>query len=223
MNQDRGLPPLVPLALDNGYLRRSRAPAFWALSPHLLQQHTVSSCSLASAAMVLNAARGLAGQNRIGDLVSEARLLDLFRDTDWPAGIAPQGGGRKLAELARHLTDALRFFGLDGWVVEERPVAGADFAAAGLLRAELAAMESAPGRLLLANFHLDDFYCDGSTVGHFSPLGAFDTGTDRVLVLDVYKSDYEPSWAPVGHLLQAMARRCDDGQLRGYLVLRQVP
>jgi hypothetical protein len=209
-----------PLAVDNAYVRQNPAPNFWALMPHQLHQHTDSSCSLASAVMVLNAARGLAGQNRVSGLVSEKRLLDLFDHTDWRAGIAPEGGGRKLLELADHLDDALVHYGLAGWQVERRPVPTADTAALTTLRADLAAMESGAGIFLIANFHLDDFYGDGSDIGHFSPLGAYDAATDRVLVLDVYKADYEPAWAPLPHLLQAMAHACEDGMPRGYLVVR---
>jgi hypothetical protein len=213
---------LSRLAFDNAYLRDNPAPNFWALMPHQIHQHTDSSCSLASATMVLNAARGIAGHNRIGALVSEKRLLDLFDHTDWRAGVAPDGGGRKLLELTAHLKEALGHFGLAGWRVECRPVIVADDAA-GLaqLRGDLAAMERQAGVLPIANFHLDCFYGDGTDVGHFSPLGAFDAASDRVLVLDVYKADYEPAWAPVEHLLKAMARPCDDGEPRGYLVLRE--
>jgi hypothetical protein len=212
-------PLLLPLARDNAYLRTHPAPNFWALMPHQLHQHTDSSCSLASAAMVLNAARGLAGQNRVGGLVSEKRLLDLFDHTDWRAGIAPEGGGRQLLELAAHLGEALAHYGLDDWHVETRPVSAADALTAAQLRSDLAAMEAAPGVLPIANFHLDDFYGDGSDIGHFSPLAAFDAAGDRVLVLDVYKADYEPAWAPLEHLLKAMARPCEDGKPRGYLVV----
>jgi hypothetical protein len=209
------------LAIDNDYVRQNPAPNFWALMPHQLHQHTDSSCSLASAVMVLNAARGLEGQNRISGLVSEKRLLDLFDHTDWRAGIAPDGGGRKLLELADHLEQALAHYGLAGWRVERRPVASADAAALTALRADLAAMEGGAGIFPIANFHLDDFYGDGSDIGHFSPLGAYDAATDRVLVLDVYKADYEPTWAPLPHLLKAMAHACEDGMRRGYLVVRR--
>ncbi|MDY0871852.1 phytochelatin synthase family protein [Dongia rigui] len=210
---------LSRLATDNDYVRRNPAPNFWALMPHQLHQHTDSSCSLASAVMVLNAARGVEGQNRISGLVSEKRLLDLFDHTDWRAGIAPEGGGRKLLELADHLEQALAYYALAGWRVERRPVARADAAALATLRADLAAMEAGAGSFPIANFHLDDFYGDGSDIGHFSPLGAYDAATDRVLVLDVYKADYEPAWAPLPHLLKAMAHPCEDGMLRGYLVV----
>ncbi len=43
-----------------------------------------------------------------------------------------------------------------------------------------------------------------------------------MLVLDVYKADYEPAWVPVDHLLKAMVRPCNDGKLRGYLVRRDL-
>jgi hypothetical protein len=212
---------LSRLAFDNAYLRENPAPNFWALMPHQIHQHTDSSCSLASATMVLNAARGIAGHNRIGALVSEKRLLDLFDHTDWRAGVAPDGGGRRLLELAGHLDEARKHFGLAGWRVESRPVIAADAAGLARLRADLAAMELHAGVFPVANFHLDCFYGDGTDVGHFSPLGAYDAARDRVLVLDVYKADYEPAWAPVEHLLKAMARPCNDGQPRGYLVLRK--
>nr|WP_298682877.1 phytochelatin synthase family protein [uncultured Dongia sp.] len=213
-------PPLTPLARDNAHVRQHPAPNFWALMPHQLHQHTDSACSLASAVMVLNAARGLAHSNRIGGLVSEKRLLDLFKDTSWPAGVALNGGGRKLLELADHLEVALEHYRLDGWRVDRRPVSAVDAATADQFRADLTAMESSAGCFPIVNFHLDDFYGDGSDIGHFSPLAAFDAATDRVLVLDVYKADYEPAWAPVDHLLQAMVRPCNDGKLRGYLMVR---
>lgn len=210
-----------PLAADNAYVRQNPAPNFWALMPHQIHQHTDSSCSLASAVVVLNAARGLAGQNRISGLVSEKGLLDLFDHTDWRAGIAPDGGGRKLLELADHLEEALAHYGLTGWRVERRIVAEADAATLATLRADLAAMEADTGVFPIANFHLDDYYSDGYDIGHFSPLGAYDAARDRVLVLDVYKASYEPAWAPVPHLLKAMAHACEDGKQRGYLIIRR--
>ena len=215
------LVPLSPLSRDNRYVRTHPAPNFWALMPHQIHQHTDSSCSLASAVMVLNAARGLMGQNRISGLVSEKRLLELFKETSWPAGIAPDGGGRKLLELADHLDTALKHYALKDWRVERRSVMAFDVATAAQFRADLESLDRVDGCYLIANFHLDDFYGDGSDIGHFSPLAAYDAATDRVLVLDVYKADYEPAWAPVDHLLNAMVRPCDDGKLRGYLVVRR--
>ncbi|TDQ86340.1 phytochelatin synthase [Dongia mobilis] len=212
---------LTPLARDNAHVRRNPCPNFWALMPHQIHQHTDSACSLASSVMVLNAARGMEGMNRVGELLSEKRLIERFVHTDWPSGIAPDGGGRKLMRLAEHLDEALGLYGLASWMVEGFPVAAADAAAGDMLRRNLAALEAWPGHFIIANFHLDLFYGDGSDIGHFSPLGAYDSASDRVLVLDCYKADYEPHWAPVARLLAAMAKPCDDGKQRGYLVVRR--
>ena len=212
---------LIPLSQDNAYVRTAPTPNFWALMPHQIHQHTDSACSLASAVMVLNAARGMMGQNRISGLVSEKRLIEKFTHTDWPEGISPNGGGRKLARLAEHLEEAFGFYDLEGWQVEKVSVAEADAAAGETLRRHLIEMERHPGYFPIVNFHLDLFYGDGSDIGHFSPLAAYDAAKDRVLVLDVYKADYEPSWAPVDHLLRALARPCDDGKLRGYLIVKR--
>lgn len=212
---------LVPLSQDNAYVRTALAPNFWALMPHQIHQHTDSACSLASAVMVLNAARGMMGQNRISGLVSEKRLIEKFAHTDWPEGISAGGGGRKLARLAEHLEEAFGFYDLKGWQVEVVSVAEADATAGEILRRHLTTMEKQPGYFPIANFHLDLFYGDGSDIGHFSPLAAYDAAKDRVLVLDVYKADYEPSWAPVDHLLRALARPCDDGKRRGYLIVKR--
>jgi hypothetical protein len=39
---------------------------------------------------------------------------------------------------------------------------------------------------------------------HFSPLGAFDEDSDRVLVLDVARFKYRPHWVAVADLWRAM-------------------
>ena len=91
------------------------------------------------------------------------------------------------------------------------------------MRATLAELESGATGFVAANFHLDLFYGDGVDVGHFSPIGAYDPGSDRVLMLDVYKKDYEPLWAPLERLAVAMATRSrKTGEPRGYSVVRKI-
>ena len=41
---------------------------------------------------------------------------------------------------------------------------------------------------------------------HVSPIGAFDSDTHRVLVLDVDRADYVPYWSSDTKLLQAMVK-----------------
>ena len=83
-------------------------------------------------------------------------------------------------------------------------------------------MERMGDRLIGANYHLATTYGDAWDIGHFSPIGAYDPGSDRVLLLDVWKEDYEPCWLPLDRLLAGMAiPSAKTGALRGYLVLKR--
>lgn len=215
---------LTPLRLDHAYVRGNPQSPYWALAPQLIQQHTDSSCSLATSVMLLNAIRGHEGQLKIGAPVSELGLLDALKDEVWRAAIHPETGhGQTLSEFTDAMGRALRHFQCgDAWRVEMVPVADAA-ASLPALRANLAELEAGAPGFVAGNFHLDIFYEDGTDVGHFSPLGAYDAKRDRVLVLDVYKKDYEPMWAPLERLAKAMATKGKrTGEQRGYVVVRRI-
>lgn len=59
-----------------------------------------------------------------------------------------------------------------------------------------------PGRRLIVNYWRQSVGQQGG--GHFSPVGAYDEATDRVLVLDVAKYKYPPAWVPLIALHDAM-------------------
>lgn len=215
---------LTPLRLDHAYVRGNPLSPYWSLAPQLIQQHTDSSCSLATTVMLLNAIRGHEGQLAIGAPVSELSLHDLLQDDVWRAAIRHETGhGQTLSEFTDAMTRALRHFACgEAWRVEMVPVADAGVSLPAL-RATLAAFESGAPGFVASNFHLDLFYEDGTDVGHFSPIGAYDSARDRVLVLDVYKKDYEPMWAPLERLARAMATRGKrTGEQRGYAVVRRI-
>jgi len=216
---------LTPLAHDHDFFRRDPANLYWALAPHLLSQHTDCACALASASMALNALRSLGGHHKVGDIISEQRLLQEMADDHWHAAFqAGIGDGLELARYGDDLPRALGLFALqDRWSVSVHRMQAADAAAVERFRADLVAMQQAADRLLIANFHLDAFYGDGVDIGHYSPIGAYDTAQDRVLILDVYKPDYEPVWAPAAHLAQAMSRHDDRGKPRGYVLISRKP
>lgn len=214
---------LTPLRLDHAHVRGNPLSPYWALAPQLIQQHTDSSCSLATSVMLLNAIRGHEGQLKIGAPVSERSLLDALQDEVWRAAIQHETGhGLTLSEFAEAMTRALRHFACgDAWRIEMVPVVDAE-ASLPRLRATLAGLEAGAPGFVASNFHLDLFYADGTDVGHFSPLGAYDAARDRVLVLDVYKKDYELMWAPLERLAKAMATRGKrTGEQRGYAVVRK--
>ena len=207
---------LVPLRLDHGYPRANPESAYWSLAPFLVQQMTVSSCGLATMTMILNGARALGGDLAMGSISTEEGLLDLLDEEKLRAGVQPNGGGMSLVDFARRMERALEIHGLaKQWRVSFAQIDDPSKALEEF-RAGLARMEA--GRAFIAvNFHLDRFYGDGVDVGHFSPLGGYDRARDRVLMLDVYKADYEPMWASVPRLMDAMATVSPKtGERRGY-------
>jgi hypothetical protein len=215
-------PELIPLRTDHGYLRGAPDSAYWSIAPHLIQQGTDSSCSLATAVMLINAVRGREGQLRIGEPVSEASLLGKLGDAAWQTAVAQDGKGLSLTEFAAAMERALLSYECAGtWSVTIAPMTDAD-AAIAELRTALIAMENGNTGFAAANFHLDLFYGDGVDIGHFSPIGAYDPARDLVLMLDVYKKDYEPMWAPLPHLAKAMAALTrETGEPRGYAVVKR--
>lgn len=219
----RHSPDLIPMRLDHAYLRGAPESAYWSIAPHLIQQATDSSCSLATAVMLLNAVRGHQGHLRSAGPISEASLLDRLGDAFWRDAVAQDGNGLSLTEFAAAMERALSAYECAGsWSVAITPVLDADAAIADL-RAALTAMEHGAAVFVAANFHLDLFYGDGVDVGHFSPIGAYDAARDLVLTLDVYKKDYEPMWAPLPRLAKAMATRSvRTGEPRGYAVVSRV-
>jgi glutathione gamma-glutamylcysteinyltransferase len=77
--------------------------------------------------------------------------------------------------------------------------------------------EGAP--LLIVNYSRQALGQTGD--GHFSPIGGYHTGSDRVLVLDTARFKYPPHWVPLELLFTAMqAQDGATGQPRGWLRLR---
>jgi Phytochelatin synthase len=218
----RHSPELIPLRMDHAYLRGAPDSAYWSIAPHLIQQATDSSCSLATAVMLINAVRGREGHLRIGGPVSETSLLDKLGDMAWRMAVAKDGNGLSLTEFAAAMERALLSYECAGsWSVIITPATDADAAAADL-RAALTVMENSAAGFAAANFHLNLFYGDGVDVGHFSPIGAYDAARDLVLMLDVYKKDYEPMWAPLPRLARAMTTLSrKTGEPRGYVVVKR--
>jgi hypothetical protein len=212
-----------PLSRDHDYIRRNPAPAYWALAPHLIHQHTDASCSLATATMILNGIRALDGTARMGRFVSERSLLERMDDPHWAREIVPpDGNGVSLAEFAEKMARIMPLFEIAGWTATHRIVTEADDATAAEFRAHLTAMERDGDRLIAGNYHLKATYGDEWDIGHFSPIGAYDAVRDRVLLLDVWKQDYEPSWVDLTRLLRGMSLISPiSGTPRGYCVLKR--
>ncbi|MGH6932623.1 MAG: phytochelatin synthase family protein [Dongiaceae bacterium] len=218
---DKYGPDITLLRDDAEHLRRHPAPAYWALMPHYVRQITENACSLASATMVVNAARQRIARAAGVRHLSQQDMLAAVADPAWHAGVIPEDGrGATVRELGGLLGRTLAAYGFGAAEITTVELVEGGDGALGRFRAALRAMEDGPGRFIVANFHMAAVMGAGD-YGHFSPLGAYDAIRDRALVLDVYRQDFEPYWVPVERLFAAMATaQASTGDPRGYLTVR---
>ena len=207
-------PDVVPMVAAQDYLRQHDVPDFWALMPFYVPQATESSCSVASAAMILNALRGVPALASDA-LITEATLLDA--NPDWAQATAPDGEGVSFAEFETYLRRSLAAYGLGQAQVEAfRPKAATPEALA-RLRQILSENEASSQDLIVAVFNQGVLTGD-TDVGHISPLAAYDRDSGRVLVMDVDRKWYVPYWVSDEKLLEALVHRSAEDPERGGLV-----
>jgi hypothetical protein len=165
--------------------------------------------------MIVNAGRSTS------NLLSEQGMLEAMDDAPWTAAVAENGPGIRLADLSRIAPLALTQLASGGtaqaYVMEDESTDSLE-----LLRRNLAANERADSDFIIANFDQGVFTADES-VGHFSPIGAYDAATHRVLILDVDRQYVDPYWVPDTLLLHAMAKiDAHNPYHRGFLYLTKV-
>lgn len=206
---------------DSDYLRAAAAPAYWALAPYYVGQFTEAACSLASAVMIVNAARAESARRAGAKLVTQASLLDAVGSDTWRVGVeSDDGHGAGLLQLRARLAESLTSAGIASAQIAAVPLAENSSDAAARFREALRECEIASGRFIVAHYYMAAVIGSGD-YGHFSPVGAYDSRRDRVLILDVYRVELEPYWVPAERLLEGMATLSRaDGQPRGYLKIR---
>lgn len=201
---------------------------FWGIMPFHNLQKTGASCSTASATMALNALRGSATLTKDDELFTEESLLKCTRNKDWAlrVGISSLRGARgtPLSLFSGYLKQALtgclpkQKFNVEVF----RPAA--DGQGLNEFKKALSDFQAAKGaQQIIANFDQGVVFQD-ATVGHLSPIAAYDAKTDRALILDTDKKWYEPYWVSVPVLWEAMRTKdSEQDQLRGYLRITQLP
>jgi hypothetical protein len=207
-------PDAVAITEDAGYLRAAPAPDFWAFAPFVKPQFTTSACSVAAVTAVVN---GLSGLPALAEdtVMTQAALLELVGRDDWAALSAEGGDGVTFAQLEEFTAAALAARGMAHEVASYQPAA-ADAASLARVRALLAWNEATADNAILVYFN------QGVVTGdwdgpHVAPVGAYDAGTDRVLILEVDQEWYIPYWTPVPVLLDAMVKptSAEHGPLEG--------
>ncbi len=203
------VPGVVYWDSPEGRAMRARIPAdadYWQLIPNFAVQQTQSYCAVASAVTVLNS-------------MPIRKPVD---PTYAPYGYFTQGNFftpevskviSAQAVLAQGMTREEMAETLSHHGVRATSVAG-DSYTDDSLRAVLKAALGDDGQFVLANYFRGTFGQVGG--GHWSALAAYDAQTDSVLILDVAKYKYPPSWVSISLLRQSIATQdTTSGKPRG--------
>lgn len=205
----------TPITRDMAYLRAAPAPDYWAFAPFVKPQFTNSACSIASVTGIVNGLRGLPVLAK-DSVTTQPGMLEITGDPVWADVSAEGGDGVAFDQLVMFTQKALTANGLTDYETEVFHPEAANAAALDQMRAILTANEMSAEDALLVYFN------QGVVTGdwdgpHVSVVGAYDAGTDRVLVLEVDQEWYIPYWTPTETLLAAMVKptSAEHGVLEG--------
>jgi len=237
---------LVPLSSRRGKgmfeeaLRRGNLEAYFPLSEQFITQNEPAFCGLGSLAMVLNALkvdprRPWKGPWRwyteetleccwkpLENIRQEGITLDEFQEIAACHGAVADlyrpPSSSSSSSLATNTGDA------------STPIGSSSFVDLGQFRRDVIRAVSGPWDPAVSTpcgYMVVSFWRPalGQTgTGHFSPLAAYHSPSDRALVLDVARFKFSPYWVSLPELFDAM-QNVDDatGRSRGYSLIRPQP
>ena len=179
--------------------------------PYYAAQITPSACSVASLAMVFNAARSRFSLAQDDMLIDQEILLKRVKTAKWAD--KAQAGGVYIEDfqaIARSACKEFRFKKVEVkivWVLSDRKERR------DRVIKDLTQLEDNAGFFMIANFDQKSF-TDDTSVGHYAPVAAYDRKRKRVLILDPDREWYEPYWVSVESFMSGMIEN-----ERGYLKL----
>jgi hypothetical protein len=200
------------LAKNHDFFMQSSSPAFWSMVPFMDKQDTGADCSLVSSVIILNAIRHL--ENESDEILTPESVLSDTKLDKWKSSTEAGGDGVNLDELVNYLSKCVKFYKLNGWkVTAERDL--------DTLQTHLQEMQDDGNQFIIGNFNASMVYENGSG-GHYSPFAAYDVDNGLVLVFDVDRNRYVPSWIPMDDMAKAMKSiDSDNGDERGYIVIQK--
>ena len=168
---------------------------YYQVAPYVDTQENMGFCGPASIAAVLNSlsvqTRPAAGRYAPYQYFTQAGLFD--------ADTSRVKTYEAVAQSGLTLSEASRF--LDKLHVSNQPYYGVDLSV-DTLRSLLLGALSNPHARVIVDFDRRVLHQSGQ--GHYSPLVAYDSANDSVLILDVAKFKYPPFWVTVTDLLEAI-------------------
>ncbi len=201
------LPKLQPGVRPLSQHHTETGPRFWELIAHYVGQEEPWSCAVASLADVLNAAKASRLLTQDDKLITHKRLLkDIWKD---------KARGVSLDELQSMCQEALATYHIKGRCEAMHASAQMPY------QDVLTEMEKGAKTYVIANF-LQKTFTGDADVGHYSPVGAWNSVAHEVLVLDVDRTWYEPYWVSEERFLQGLLTEDKSvHKMRGLLVVRE--
>lgn len=195
----------IGLPQTQQYLRTRPAKVYHALAPFYTVQRNSTSCSLATAAMMLNAITHIK-KGCVNRPATQNEILEMVNDPNWDIGVADEGNGVSLDELAIYLKKMFKAYKLNDINVEVRHVDDLSDAITHEFHQSLLALEKPTANqytFVISNYE-DAILIQSEPVGHLSPIGGYDEKTKSVLILDVDRDYTGPYWASEDLILKGM-------------------
>jgi len=219
-NKPKYGPEIILLAASHEYIQESPAPHYWEISPYYTAQETDSGCSLASATMIINAARSGKILSADDELATQNGLLKRLQRREWKRALENNGPGVNLDQFRSLLASGLKAYGVERFTIEAVHLSEPSETSRSRLVQKLDEFENTRKAFIVANF-IQGVYTGDAQVGHFAPIGAYDSKRQRVLIMDPDRQWYEPYWVSIDTFLKGMATfDQDSGNSRGYLLIR---
>lgn len=222
-------PLAVPLFKSNDYFRNSQhpAPQFWALISYYIPQFSGASCSVASVAMTVNAARTQLELTSEDGVVTEPKLLDSVEAEHWKSRTTSKVGyfgkfGVPLDSLEKVALESLKKNGFPNAKIEKFHLTDRSKETRTAVLKSLQEFESNPEFYILANFDQKEFTNDVHA-GHVAPIGAYDSKNEKVLILDPDREYFMPYWVSLDTFIAGMNTQdtsSPEKPFRGYLTIQ---
>jgi hypothetical protein len=207
------------LALNHEYFRQNPAADFWALIPYYVPERNNASCSLATAVMVVNAARAEQTLHAADGLATQKDLLAKLKNKTMEQKLSDTGHGIDLEGLAKLVQSSFDIYGIKGARVTVVHVDQNEKETQKKIHRALIENEKSARNFMLVNYLQSTFTGDPEgAVGQIAPVGAYDEKKKRVLILDPDRDWYEPYWVSEETLVAGMnTKNADVNQNRGYV------
>ena len=188
----------------------SSAPIAKALIDHFITQFNTTACSVASVAMVLNAARAHLGLSHLPEF-TQHQILNDVKAAHWKNRVSGAGhNGRRglpVETLGKVVVSAFDHYGIPYRDIKTVPLLQKKsdlYLQRKKLYSRLNEFETLGDSLIIAHFN-QGLFIKGLHLPHISPVGAFDIKRNQVLILDVDPHQVSPYWVSFDAFFEGLA------------------